>query len=118
MWDGLRGRALALRTWRVWVLDTENMEAFPARETCPLKRKEKGEAPRKGGGTVVPADPWGAVRADQEGSMFFWGKVRAGRCPDLCSCNSFHLKRCLGPPLFIFQLSSEMSFLRGQFQNC
>ena len=43
--------------------------------------------------------------------MFFWVRVRAGRCPGLGSCSSFDLKRCPSPLLFIFQLSGKVSKL-------
>lgn len=110
---GYRARAQAMRTLRVEVLDTENMEAFPAREPCPLKRKEKGEAPseRMEEQRSLKTQGGGAVRGDQEGSMFFWVRVRAGRCPGLCSCHSFELKCCLGPLLFIFSY-------HGKVHNC
>lgn len=44
---------------RVEVLATENAEALPARETCPLERKEKGEDPRKDGGAEAHEVPGG-----------------------------------------------------------
>lgn len=53
------GRSPAMRTLRVEVLATENAEALPARETCPLERKEKGEDPRKDGGAEAHEVPGG-----------------------------------------------------------